>query len=71
MWATGIASGLGQIMSIIWLPMQSAALVLLYYDLRVRGESYDLALRIEQMEGQTPPPAPPVGGRPDSEASLS
>lgn len=48
----GISTGLSTIFSIIWLPLQAAAIVLLYYDLRVRHEAYDLQLRIERLEAE-------------------
>lgn len=58
-----LAAVLSQIASslfaILWLPLSVAATVLLYYDLRVRNESYDLALRIAQMEAATMPPHTP------------
>jgi membrane-anchored glycerophosphoryl diester phosphodiesterase (GDPDase) len=48
-----VSIGLGFIVSIIWQPFAAVAAVLLYYDLRVRHESYDLQLRVEQLESQT------------------
>jgi membrane-anchored glycerophosphoryl diester phosphodiesterase (GDPDase) len=45
-----ISSAVGSIFSVIWQPLYAAGVVLLYYDLRVRQESYDLALRVEQLE---------------------
>lgn len=55
-----LAAVLSQIASslfaILWLPLSVAATVLLYYDLRVRNECYDLALRIAQMEAANVPP---------------
>ena len=49
-WALGIAIAFTQAMAVVWLPLQAAATVLLYYDLRVRHESYDLALRVARLE---------------------
>jgi hypothetical protein len=64
-WAIGISTALGQLVTIVWLPLQVAAVVLLYYDLRVRGESYDLALQIERLETQARAPGDlPVGQEP-------
>src|SRR5690606_22645735 len=40
----GISTAAGSIISIIWQPLYAIAIVLLYYDLRVRHESYDLTL---------------------------
>jgi hypothetical protein len=56
-----ISTALNIVFSVLWLPLYVAALVLLYYDLRVRKEGYDLALRVEQLEAEV--------GRPDT-ASL-
>lgn len=51
----------GSVFSILWLPLSVAAIVLLYYDLRVRSEGYDLSLRIAQMEAETAPsPSEPL-----------
>lgn len=43
---SGAVSGL---LGVFWQPLFVAAIVLLYYDLRVRHEGYDLAQRIENM----------------------
>ncbi len=51
-----LSQAVGSVFSILWLPLSAAAIVLLYYDLRVRNESYDLSLRIAQMEAATVPP---------------
>jgi hypothetical protein len=51
-WLAGFSSGIGQIGNVLWLPLQMTATLVLYYDLRVRQESYDLALRVEQLERQ-------------------
>jgi hypothetical protein len=51
-WATGVSSGLGIIGGVLWAPLAAVAVVLLYYDLRVRKESYDLALRVERLEAE-------------------
>jgi len=47
--AVALSTAVSALFSILWVPFNSSALVLLYYDLRVRKESYDLDLRIEQM----------------------
>lgn len=69
---TMLSTAVGAVFLILWQPLSVAAVVLLYYDLRVRQESYDLSLRIAQMEAETarslatadvfaaPPPASPV-----------
>lgn len=41
------------ILPILWQPIQSVAYVMLYFDLRVRNESYDLEVRIDQLEQET------------------
>jgi hypothetical protein len=56
--AAGVSSALASIASVVWQPIYVAAILLLYYDLRVRKESYDLALQIERLESE-------VGGRED------
>lgn len=47
--AVALSTAISAIFSILWLPFNASALVLLYYDLRVRKESYDLDVRIDQM----------------------
>lgn len=47
--AVALSTAVSAISSILWVPFNSSALVLLYYDLRVRKESYDLDVRIDQM----------------------
>ncbi|MSP12748.1 MAG: hypothetical protein EXR62_07305 [Chloroflexi bacterium] len=51
-WASGISTALGSIANVLWQPLYVAAIVLLYYDLRVRHESYDLALRVGRLEAE-------------------
>jgi hypothetical protein len=51
--ATTVSTALGSLFSVLWVPFNAGALVLLYYDLRVRKESYDLELRIGQMAAET------------------
>lgn len=70
--STMLSTAVGAVFLILWQPLSVAAVLLLYYDLRVRQESYDLSLRITQMEAETarslatadafvlPPPASPV-----------
>ena len=48
----GIFAAVSSLLYIISAPFLAGALVLFYYDLRVRGESYDLELRIAEMEEQ-------------------
>ena len=51
-WVFGLSSTLGTLFTIIWQPFYVAALLLFYYDLRVRKEGYDLSLRIKQLESE-------------------
>jgi hypothetical protein len=53
---SGISAGLSSIFTVLWQPLNVAAVVLLYYDLRVRKEGYDLALRVERLEAEVSPP---------------
>jgi hypothetical protein len=48
-----ISFAISSIFQVVWVPLHSAALVLFYYDLRVRKEGYDLALRVERLEAET------------------
>lgn len=50
--ATSISTAIGSLFSVLWVPFNVGAIVLLYYDLRVRKESYDLELRIDQMAAE-------------------
>lgn len=45
----GIISAL---LPVLWYPIQTAAFVMLYFDLRVRNEGYDIELRIQQLEAE-------------------
>jgi hypothetical protein len=47
-----ISTALSSLFSVIWSPFYACAVVLLYYDLRVRAEGYDLDLRVQQLEAQ-------------------
>ena len=68
--AAAVSTGIGSVFSVIWQPFYAAAIVLLYYDLRIRHEGFDLVQRIDQLEAtqadmafDTPlsplPPSPP------------
>ena len=54
-WFSGAVTGVAYFLNVLWYPFLASALVLLYYDLRVRAESYDLDLRISQMEESVRP----------------
>lgn len=58
--STAVAAALG----ILWQPLSAIALVLLYYDLRVRREGYDLTLRLEQLEAELRAPQVEIAGAP-------
>jgi hypothetical protein len=60
-WLTGVISGLAYFLNVLWYPFLVAALVLIYLDLRVRAESYDLELRIRQLEESVRPTTLPEG----------
>ena len=53
----GVSSVLSAFIQIFIAPIQIAVLTVLYYDLRVRREGYDLDLKAQEL---TPPPAPPA-----------
>lgn len=46
------STALGSLFSVIWQPFYATGLVLLYYDLRVRRESYDLDLQVSRLESE-------------------
>lgn len=50
--AAAIPSVLAAVLQTLWQPIFAIALVLLYFDLRVRREGYDITLRIEAMESE-------------------
>ena len=49
---TGLVSAVHSIMSIVSVPIYTGAVVLLYYDLRIRSENYDLVMRVAELEEQ-------------------
>jgi membrane-anchored glycerophosphoryl diester phosphodiesterase (GDPDase) len=49
---TALSTALSAIVNVVWQPFYVGALVLLYFDLRVRQEGYDLALQVEQLEAE-------------------
>ena len=50
--AAAISAAISALFSVLWVPFNASALVLLYYDLRVRKESYDLELHIDRMAAE-------------------
>ena len=58
--ANGVLTGMGYLVSILWYPFLALTLVLAYYDLRVRTENLDLAVRIQALERAVRPPTLPT-----------
>jgi hypothetical protein len=54
-WLSGLLIGLSYLLNVLWVPFLVLALVLLYFDLRVRNESLDLEMRVRQLEESTRP----------------
>lgn len=50
--STIVFAVIGAILPMLWQPIQMAAQVLLYYDLRMRNEGYDLEMRLNQLEAE-------------------
>jgi hypothetical protein len=66
----GLSQVLSTILGVFWQPLNAAAVLLLYFDLRVRAEDYDLAVRVEALAataeeeggpGDKPAPTRPSG----------
>lgn len=62
--ATAISTAISSLFSVVWSPFYTCAVVLLYYDLRVRAESYDLDLRVQQLEAELSDSTPASGNGP-------
>jgi len=56
-----LSSAVNAILQAFWAPIYAIAIVLLYYDLRVRAEDYDLVLRVAQLEQQAGPEGTATG----------
>ena len=50
----------GYLLNLIYQPFYATGVVMYYYDLRVRAEAYDVALRVEALEAELAPDAPPL-----------
>lgn len=48
----------GALVSLLFAPLQFAALTVLYYDLRIRKEGFDLELQMQDLSGAAPPALP-------------
>ncbi len=59
--ASGLGMAASSILNVLWQPLSAIAIVLLYFDLRVRQEGYDLTLRVQQLEAEMQPTAPVFG----------
>ena len=51
---------IGAVFPVLWQPIQIAAHVMLYHDLRIRNQSYDLDLQISRLEAEVTPNEPSV-----------
>ncbi len=56
---SGLLTGLGYLLGILWYPLVVLALTLFYFDLRVRNESLDLDQRIRALEQSMQPASLP------------
>ncbi|MFN3334708.1 MAG: glycerophosphoryl diester phosphodiesterase membrane domain-containing protein, partial [Caldilinea sp.] len=56
----GVLTGVSYLVSILWYPFMALTLLLVYYDLRVRKENYDLLLRIQALEQSVRPTTLPT-----------
>ena len=56
---TTIATIVSYLLNLFYQPFYATGIVLFYYDLRVRGEAYDVALRVTALEAEVTPDAPP------------
>jgi hypothetical protein len=56
----GVLTGVSYLVSILWYPFLALTLLLVYYDLRVRKENYDLLLRIQALEESVRPTTLPT-----------
>ncbi len=59
---SAVSTGLGTILSALYVPLSAATYLVLYYDLRVRRENLDLDLRVQQLEAETSPSTPETEG---------
>jgi hypothetical protein len=54
-----VATAAGYVLNLFYQPFYATGTVLFYYDLRVRAEAYDVALRVAALEAELAPDAPP------------
>lgn len=50
----------GYLLNLFYQPFYATGVVMFYYDLRVRAEAYDVALRVAALEAELTPDAPPA-----------
>jgi hypothetical protein len=55
-----VATALGYMLNLVYQPFYATGMILFYYDLRVRAEAYDVALRVAALEAEIVPDAPPI-----------
>lgn len=59
-WLSGLLVGVSYLLNVLWVPFLVLALVMLYFDLRVRNESLDLEARVRALEESTRPGTLPL-----------
>jgi hypothetical protein len=57
---TLVATAASYMLNLVYQPFYAAGMMLFYYDLRVRAEAYDVALRVAALEAELVPNAPPA-----------
>ena len=59
-WLSGLLVGVSYFFNVLWVPFLVLAMVMLYFDLRVRNESLDLEQRVRRLEESTRPTTLPA-----------
>jgi hypothetical protein len=54
------ATAASYVLNLVYQPFYATGTMLFYYDLRVRAEAYDVALRVAALEAEVAPNAPPA-----------
>jgi hypothetical protein len=57
---TIVATAASYVLNLFYQPFYATGMILFYYDLRVRAEAYDVALRVAALEAEVAPDAPPA-----------
>ena len=55
-----VGTAAGYIANVLYQPIYASGIAMLYYDLRVRGEAYDVALRVAELEAEVAQDVPPA-----------